>query len=177
MASNRVLIMRIAGCGDDAVGQYVFTSRAGLSYLGSSEVPGVIADMSQQFTSEIGMFAAMGSDPTTGLSLLTTETTLRVCNSRAQIPVRNSAGAMVTVETYVQPDPLMQFDVSDGTLAIIADERMFADNFTTLDREGFFDTIRLYWPAYFATNEKQLKQAFQVANATAQRNDLPTNAQ
>ena len=49
-------------------------------------------------------------------------------------------------------------DVSDGTLAIIADERMFADNFTTLDREGFFDTIRLYWPAYFATNEKQLKQ-------------------
>lgn len=122
MASNRVLIMRIAGCGDDAVGQYVFTSRAGLSYLGSNEVPGVIADMSQQFTSEIGMFASMGSDPTTSLSLLTTSTTLHVCNSRAQTPVRNNAGSMVTVESYVQPDPLMQFDVSDGTAISIGTE-------------------------------------------------------
>lgn len=122
MASNRVLIMRIAGCGDDTVGQYVFTSRAGLSYLGTEEVPGVICDMSQQFTSEIGMFASMGSDPTTSVALLTTDTTLRACNSRAQIPLRNSAREIITVQSYVQPDPIMIFDVSDGTAVSINTE-------------------------------------------------------
>jgi hypothetical protein len=122
MASDRVIIVRIAGCGTQTDGQYVFTSRAGLSYLGGAEVAGVVCDLSQQFTSEIGMFAAMGSDPTTAISMLTTATTLRACNSRAQLPVRNSAREIVTIESYVQPFALMQFTVSDGTALSIGNE-------------------------------------------------------
>lgn len=121
MASNRVIIVRIAGCGTASAGQYEFTSRAGLSYLGN-EVAGVVTDLSQQFTSEIGMFSAMGSDPTTSVSMLTTTTTLLACNSRAQIPVRDAANQIVTVESYIQPGPLMIFDVSDGSAMSIGTE-------------------------------------------------------
>jgi len=121
MASDRVIIVRIAGCGNSSGGQFEFTSRAGLSYL-TNEVAGVVSDLGQQFTSEIGMFAAMGSDPTTAITMLTTATTLRAFNSRAQLPVRNAAQQIVTIESYCQPTPSMTFDVSDGTAMSIGQE-------------------------------------------------------
>jgi hypothetical protein len=121
MASDRVIIVRIAGCGTSSGGQYEFTSRAGLSYLGN-EVAGVVSDLGPQFTSEIGMFAAMGSDPTTSITMLTTATTLRAFNSRAQLPVRNAAEELVTMASYSQPTPSMTFDVSDGTALSIGNE-------------------------------------------------------
>ena len=137
MASDRVIIVRIAGCGTQTDGQYAFTSRAGLSYLGDAEVAGVVCDLSQQFTSEIGMFAPMGSDPTTAVSMLTTATTLRACNSRAQLPVRNAANEIVTVESYVQPSALMVFDVSDGTaLSIGSEYRVNATVFQVINVTG-----------------------------------------
>lgn len=121
MASDRVIIVRIAGCGTSSGGQYEFTSRAGLSYLGN-EVAGVVSDLGPQFTSEIGIFAAMGSDPTTSITMLTTPTTLRAFNSRAQLPVRNAANELVTMASYCQPTPSMTFDVSDGTALSIGQE-------------------------------------------------------
>ena len=105
MASDRVLIVRILGIGvvAESNSPAVFTSRAGLSYLGSHEVAGVIADMGAQLSSELGIFANLGSDPTTNFSVIATAVTSQLMLSRGKVPVLAADGANVTVTEYIKP--------------------------------------------------------------------------
>ena len=72
MLSSRVLIVRIAGVGYPAnlSAPLTLTSRAGLSYLPGSALEGVVSGLTSQVSSEIGLFDAIGSDPTTSFSVL-----------------------------------------------------------------------------------------------------------
>lgn len=105
MASDRVLIVRILGIGvvTGSNEPAAFTSRAGLSYLGSDEIAGVIADMGAQLSSELGIFANLGSDPTTNFSVIATTVTSQLMLSRGKVPVLAADGASVTVTEYVKP--------------------------------------------------------------------------
>lgn len=105
MASDRVLIVRILGIGRTAGtnNAAAFTSRAGLSYLGANEVPGVVVDVGSQLSSDIAIFGALGSDPTTTFTLLSTALISQLMLSRGKVPVLAADGANVTVTEYVKP--------------------------------------------------------------------------
>ena len=122
MASDRVLIVRVLGIGlvSGSNNSAAFTSRAGLSYLGASEVPGVVVDVGAQLSSEIAIFGALGSDPTTTFTLLSTAVTSQLTLSRGKRPLLDADGASVTVGTYIKPfgtSGIGIIDVSDTTNA------------------------------------------------------------
>lgn len=105
MASDRVIIVRVLGIGLYAGtnNTAAFTSRAGLSYLSSNEVPGVVVDVGSQLSSNIEIFGALGSDPTTNFTLLSTAVTSQLTLSRGKRPLTDADGANVTVTEYVKP--------------------------------------------------------------------------
>jgi len=71
MASDRVIIIRIAGVGLPFVNPSVpltLTSRE-LPYITSADgIVGVVTELSTQFSSEIPLFGTLGSDPTTSFT-------------------------------------------------------------------------------------------------------------
>lgn len=103
--SDRLIIVRVLGLGSlltDA--QLVLTSRGTLPYLDPiATLQGVVADLGDQYSSEIGFFDAMGSDPTTGFSVISTAETRAALLGRAKVPVYDSANAPVVTTTYVPP--------------------------------------------------------------------------
>ena len=105
MASDRVVIVRVLGIGlvPGSTTAAAFTSRAGLSYLGASEVPGVVVDVGAQLSSDIAIFGALGSDPTTIFTLLSTPVTSQLTLSRGKRPLVALDGANVTVTEYIKP--------------------------------------------------------------------------
>lgn len=104
MSSDRILIVRIMGLGIIANGQpAAFTSRSGLSYLTFNEVAGVVAEMGSQLSSELTLFGALGSDPTTSFSLLATEQVSSLVMSRGKVAHRDINNASVTVTQYIKP--------------------------------------------------------------------------
>ena len=105
MASDRVVIVRVLGIGlvSGASAAAAFTSRAGLSYLSGSEVPGVVVDVGSQLSSNIEIFGALGSDPTTTFTLLSTAVTSQLTLSRGKRPLLDADGADVTVTDYIKP--------------------------------------------------------------------------
>ena len=105
MASDRVVIVRVLGIGlvSGSTTAAAFTSRAGLSYLGASEVPGVVVDVGAQLSSDIAIFGALGSDPTTIFTLLSTPVTSQLTLSRGKRPLLALDGANVTVTEYIKP--------------------------------------------------------------------------
>lgn len=105
MAADRVVIVRVLGIGKVAGSNnpVAFTSRAGLSYLGLSEVAGVVVDVGSQLSSNIDIFGALGSDPTTTFSVLSTAVTSKLLLSRGKRPVLAADGANVTVTEYIKP--------------------------------------------------------------------------
>jgi hypothetical protein len=105
MSADRVVIVRVLGIGNVAGSNnpVAFTSRAGLSYLGLSEVAGVVVDVGSQLSSNIDIFGALGSDPTTTFSVLSTAVTSQLLLSRGKRPVLAADGANVTVTEYVKP--------------------------------------------------------------------------
>jgi hypothetical protein len=118
MSSDRVLIVRVLGIGAvaGASNPVAFTSRAGLSYLGSQEVPGVVVDIGSQLSSNIEIFGALGSDPTTTFTLLSTAVTSQLALSRGKRPLLDADGANVTVTDYIPP-----FGVSNLGFIIVTD--------------------------------------------------------
>ena len=118
MASDRVVIVRVLGIGlaSGTNNSAAFTSRAGLSYLGVSEVPGVVVDVGSQLSSNIDIFGALGSDPTTTFTLLSTAVTSQLMLSRGKRPLLDADGANVTVTEYVPP-----FGVSNLGFIIVTD--------------------------------------------------------
>jgi hypothetical protein len=105
MASDRVVIVRVLGIGlvSGTNNAAAFTSRAGLSYLTAQEVPGVVVDIGSQLSSNIDIFGALGSDPTTTFTLLSTAVTSQLALSRGKRPLLDADGANVTVTDYIPP--------------------------------------------------------------------------
>jgi len=103
--SDRIILIRVLGLGSlltDA--QMVFTSRGTLPYLdGIATLPGVVTDLGAQFSSEIGFFESMGSDPSTSFSMISTAETRSALLGRRKIAVQDANGAPVVTTTYVPP--------------------------------------------------------------------------
>lgn len=136
MSSDRVLIVRIFGIGDyqDTTEPLTLTSRKGLGYLYKWSLNGVVTDMTAQLSSEISMFATMGSDPTTSFSVLVTPETLKALLSRGMTEVRDANGAVVRTTDYVDANPLLTVNCTDtSTLQV-------------------FDTVRIGGTAMLVTN-------------------------
>jgi hypothetical protein len=116
MPSDRVVIVRVLGIGlvPGSNNAAAFTSRAGLSYLSGSEVPGVVVDVGSQLSSNIEIFGALGSDPTTTFTLLSTAVTSQLTLSRGKRPLLDADGANVTVTDYIKPFGV----VGNGYLAV-----------------------------------------------------------
>jgi hypothetical protein len=118
MSSDRVLIVRVLGIGlaSGTNNAAAFTSRAGLSYLAAQEVPGVVVDIGSQLSSNIEIFGALGSDPTTTFTLLSTAVTSQLTLSRGKRPLLDADGANVTVTDYIPP-----FGLSNLGFIIVTD--------------------------------------------------------
>ena len=103
--SDRVLIVRVMGLGSLLTDeQLVLTSRGTLPYLDRfATLPGVVADLGDQFSSEIGFFESMGSDPSTAFSVLSTAETRAALLGRRKVPVYDVAMAPVVTTSYVPP--------------------------------------------------------------------------
>ena len=118
MASDRVIIVRVLGIGGFAIlaDGLTLTSRAGLAYLPNTTINGVVADLSSQFSSEIPIFASMGSDPTTTISVLSIPETLSIMLSRTSNYLRNSSNnGVVRTANYVTPEPSPTIYCDDTT--------------------------------------------------------------
>ena len=103
--SDRIILVRMMGLGSiltDA--QLVLTSRGTLPYLDPiATLPGVIADLGDQFSSEIAFFDNLGSDPTTAFSVISTAETRAALLGRRKAPVLDANGAPVVTMSYVPP--------------------------------------------------------------------------
>jgi len=115
MAGNKVLIVRIAGLGEYEIAECVrFSSRPLPAYADYADVSDVVVDAGNQLTSEITLFGAMGSDPTTSVTLLNTAATARYLLGRGKVPYRTATGQVVTTTDYIKPYPneLGAFDIA-----------------------------------------------------------------
>ena len=114
--SDRIILIRIQGLGSLlAQEQMVFTSRGTLPYLNANgaTLPGVVSNLGDQFSSEIGFFESMGSDPTTSFSVISTAETREALLGRRKVAVLDSNGAPVVTTSYIDADYNVTFTVSD----------------------------------------------------------------
>jgi len=82
----------------------VFTSRGTLPYLPAfATLAGVVSNLGDQFSSEIGFFESMGSDPSTNFSVISTAETRSALLGRRKVAVQDVNGAPVVTTTYVPP--------------------------------------------------------------------------
>ena len=107
MSSRRILIVRIHGIGylADLAAPLTRTSRPGLSYLPATAIEGVVTGLSSQLSSEIALFDALGSDPTTSFSVLSNASTLSALLSRGAQVLRAANGSAVLTTAYLSRDP------------------------------------------------------------------------
>ena len=124
MASDRVIIIRIAGVGlstASATLPLTLTSRA-LPYITSADgIVGVVTELSTQFSSEIPLFGVLGSDPTTSFSVLANTQTLEVLMARGAAPIRDPNNGSVQITSYVTPSPTPTILVTDAGLINVGD--------------------------------------------------------
>ena len=115
--SDRIILIRIQGLGSLlAQEQLVLTSRGTLPYLNAlgATLAGVVSNLGDQFSSEIGFFESMGSDPTTSFSVISTAETREALLGRRKVPVLDANGAPVVTTTYIPAlENAVQFGVSD----------------------------------------------------------------
>jgi hypothetical protein len=114
--SDRIILIRIQGLGSLLSNdQMVFTSRGTLPYLPAfATLPGVVSNLGDQFSSEIGFFESMGSDPTTSFSVISTAETREALLGRRKVPVLDGDNAPVVTTSYIPPlITSVQFGVSD----------------------------------------------------------------
>lgn len=107
MSSSRILIVRIHGIGYKTAlsAPLTLTSRPGLAYMPATAIEGVVTGLSSQLSSEIALFDALGSDPTTSFSVLSTEATLAALLSRGAQVLRTLNGSAVLTTEYLSRDP------------------------------------------------------------------------
>jgi len=123
--SDRIILIRIKGLGSLLTNaQMVFTSRGTLPYLDpAATLAGVVSDLGDQFSSEIGFFESMGSDPSTNFSVVSTAETRSALLDRRKVPVVDSNGAPVVTSSYIQASRNVEFTVSD-TSSMFEDQRI-----------------------------------------------------
>jgi len=132
MASDRAIIVRIAGIGFEADKAYPLTlTSVNVGYLQGTALQGVVTDLSAQFSSEIPIFSAMGSDPTTTFSVLSTTDTLSALMSRGATQVRDLNEASIQTTAYVTPSPAPTIALTDTSTI------------------GFGDIVRINGIAYY----------------------------
>ena len=121
--SDRIILIRIQGLGSlltDA--QLVLTSRGTLPYLDpAATLAGVISDLGDQFSSEIGFFESMGSDPSTSFSVVSTAETRAALLGRRKVAILDESEAPVVTTTYVPPL------FTDFQIGVSSTQRMFED--------------------------------------------------
>ena len=124
MASDRVIIIRIAGVGlstASATLPLTLTSRA-LPYITSADgIVGVVTELSTQFSSEIPLFGVLGSDPTTSFSVLANTQTLEVLMARGAAQIRDMYNGSVQTTAYVTPSPTPTILVTDASTINVGD--------------------------------------------------------
>ena len=102
--SNRVVAIKILGIGEYGSSQpATFTSRYHPLY--GSGLAGTVVSLTDQLSSEIGVFGSLGSDSTTSFTILSTDTTRFYLMSRGKIEVPGYQGQPVRVQNYIPPDP------------------------------------------------------------------------
>jgi hypothetical protein len=113
--SDRIILIRIQGLGSLLTNaQMVFTSRGTLPYLnGIATLAGVVSDLGDQFSSEIGFFESMGSDPSTSFSVISTAETRSALLDRRKVAVLDANGAPVVTTSYIDAGYNVTFTVSD----------------------------------------------------------------
>lgn len=122
MASDRAIIVRIAGIGFEADKAYPLTlTSVNVGYLQGTALQGVVTDLSAQFSSEIGIFSAMGSDPTTTFSVLSTTETLSALMSRGATQVRDLNEGSIQTTAYVTPSPTPTIALTDTSTISVQD--------------------------------------------------------
>lgn len=120
MSSSRILIVRVHGIGYSTALAHplTLTSRPGLPYLPASALQGVVTELSSQMSSEIALFDALGSDPTTSFSVISTEATLAALLSRGGKVLRAPNGSAVLTTEYLTPAPFpVVYVTSTATMA------------------------------------------------------------
>jgi hypothetical protein len=124
MASDRVIIIRIAGVGlstASAALPLTLTSRT-LPYITSADgIVGVVTELSTQFSSEIPLFGTLGSDPTTTFSVLANTQTLEVLMARGAAPIRDANNGSVQTTAYITPSPTPTILVTDASTINVGD--------------------------------------------------------
>jgi len=124
MASDRVIIIRIAGIGLDGVNPALpltLTSRE-LPYITSADgIVGVVTELSTQFSSEISLFGTLGSDPTTTFSVLANTQTLSTLMARGATPIRDGNNGSVQTTAYITPSPFPTIRVTDAGFINVGD--------------------------------------------------------
>jgi len=123
MPGDRVIIVRILGLGTvtDPGNPLTLTSRGTLAYLPADTIQGVVSDVSSTMSSDISIFGNLGSDPSTQVSILSTETTLKQLFSRGNSPLPDANGATVLTTAYVTADPNPTIQITDPTFIGIGD--------------------------------------------------------
>jgi len=141
MSSDRVLIVRVLGIGlaSGTNNSAAFTSRAGLSYLTAQEVPGVVVDIGSQLSSNIEIFGALGSDPTTTFTLLSTAVTSQLALSRGKRPLLDADGANVTVTDYIPP-----FGLSNSGFIAVTDTTNAAPGMMLRVANTVFEVVTVF---------------------------------
>ena len=112
--SDRIILIRIQGLGSlNTDAQLVFTSRGTLPYLPAfATLEGVVSNLGDQFSSEIGFFESMGSDPTTSFSVISTAETREALLGRRKVPVLDDNSAPVVTTSYIDAGYDVTFTVS-----------------------------------------------------------------
>lgn len=112
--SDRIILIRIQGLGSlNTDAQLVFTSRGTLPYLPAfATLEGVVSNLGDQFSSEIGFFESMGSDPTTSFSVISTAETREALLGRRKVPVLDDNSAPVVTTSYIDAGYNVTFTVS-----------------------------------------------------------------
>ena len=123
MAGDRVIIVRFIGMGlvNDPGNPLTLTSRGTLPYLPAGTIEGVVSELSSTMSSDIAVFGTLGSDPSTQITILSTDITLSKMFSRGFTPLPDSDGATVLTTAYVTADPNPTIYVTDPTFISFGD--------------------------------------------------------
>lgn len=183
--SDRIILIRIQGLGSlltDA--QLVFTSRGTLPYLDpAATLAGVVSNLGDQFSSEIGFFESMGSDPTTSFSVISTAETREALLGRRKVAVLDANGAPVVTSTYVPPlvsrvtigvsDTSSLFEGARIRIGTIAWEVTSVVDGTTIEADRIWGSPRTPIPMILAGQEAVGMVVYDLLLSTGSVEGLP----
>jgi hypothetical protein len=99
----------------------------------------VVVDIGSQLSSNIEIFGALGSDPTTTFTLLSTAVTSQLTLSRGKRPLLDADGANVTVTDYIPP-----FGLSNLGFIIVTDTSKAAPGMMLRVANTVFEVVTVW---------------------------------